>query len=151
MIVQSGWNCKDRSWNFWSDWPLNDLFQNSLLIFTADNNDHLTAAHDRSDSHGVCLSWNIFFAVKEALCCLDRCFSQIHAVSLVFEMVGWLVEADVSVVTKPENLDVSWSDSCESVRCMPGSTFRCRFLCRPERMYLHVDIIFAWKRCVFMK
>ena len=89
---------------------MNDLFQNFSFIFTADNYKNLPASHDRSDSHGICLFWNILFAVKESFVGLNRGFSQIYAVSLVFKMVGWFIKTNMSIVTKPEDLDISWTD-----------------------------------------
>ena len=89
---------------------MNDLFQNFSFIFTADNYKNLPASHDRSDSHGICLFWNILFAVKESFVGLNRSFSQIYAVSLVFKMVGWFIKTNMSIVTKPEDLDISWTD-----------------------------------------
>lgn len=89
---------------------MNDLFQNFSFIFTVDDHKNLPAPHDRSDSHGICLFWNILFAVKESFVGLNRGFSQIYAVSLVFKMVGWFIKTNMSIVTKPEDLDISWTD-----------------------------------------
>ena len=116
---------------------MNDLFQNFSFIFTADNYKNLPASHDRSDSHGICLFWNILFAVKESFVGLNRSFSQIYAVSLVFKMVGWFIKTNMSIVTKPDESGYQLDRSCEAVRYMPGMLFQHLVLCRSERMYLH--------------
>ena len=115
---------------------MNDLFQNFSFIFTVDDHKNLPAPHDRSDSHGICLFWNILFAVKESFVGLNRGFSQIYAVSLVFKMVGWFIKPYVHR-DQARGSGYQLDRSCEAVRYMPGMLFQHLVLCRSERMYLH--------------
>ena len=128
---------------------MNDLFQNFSFIFTADNYKNLPASHDRSDSHGICLFWNILFAVKESFVGLNRSFSQIYAVSLVFKMVGWFIKTNMSIVTKPENLDISWTDLVKQfVICL--ACFFSIWFCAVRNVCICMVDIYLWNRWVFI-
>ena len=158
---------KDRSGNFWCDRSLDHLFQDCGLILAADKNEQLMAAHDGSDSHGVCLTRNIFFAGKETLICLDRCFSEVNTVCLIFKMVGWFVEANVTVVTETKKLDVSRSDAVDqfvvglaalfavSFRTIRNMSIVIRDVHAVKKMRIH-EITIAlfmgtWKSLIFIK
>ena len=91
---------KDGSWNFWCDWSLNHLFQNRSFVLAADNNNKLFAAHDRSDSHGIGLTWNIVLTGEETFICLDCGFGKVNAMCFILKVIGRFIETNMSVMTK---------------------------------------------------
>ena len=74
---------------------------------TVGHHQHLAGLHDGLDAHGVSLlGHEVLVAVKEALVGLDGGGGQVHAVGLQLKGFARLVEADVAVGAKAQQLQV---------------------------------------------
>ena len=80
------------------------IFYSLGFVFAADYHQNLPGLHDASDAHGVGLSRNIVFRLKEALVGINGAFGQVDAVGFAGEGVCRFVEADVAVAAKTEKL-----------------------------------------------
>ena len=78
---------KNRTWNLRSYRTLDHLFQDRGFVFAAYQYKDPVAAHNIADAHGIRLTGNILFSVKEALICLDGLLCKIHTVCTCLKMI----------------------------------------------------------------
>ena len=95
---------QDRSRYLRGDGSADNLLQDLGFVFAADNYQDLSCFHDASNAHGIGLTRNIVFRSEETLVGIDSAFCQIHTLSAAGECVCRLVEADMSVMAKAQEL-----------------------------------------------
>ena len=83
------------------------LFDDLGLACAVDHHQHLACLHDGADAHGISLlGHQIHVAVKEALVGFDGLLGQVHAVGAQIKGIVGLVEADVTVMTDAQQLQI---------------------------------------------
>ena len=82
------------------------------LVFSAYNEENLFGTHDRTDSHGVCLSRNVISRSKEAFVCLDGAFLKVYTVCCLWKIFCRLVKTNMSIVSKTEELEIYTPERC---------------------------------------
>ena len=110
---------QDGAGAFRRDRAGHDCFDGLCLGQAVGDHQHLAGLHDGLDAHGIGLPGHqIFVAVKEALVGLDGGFAQIDAVGLQLKRLARLVEADVAVRAKAQQLQV---DAAHAVDDLVGA------------------------------
>src|SRR5699024_7806434 len=97
---------QDRRRNLGSNRSGKGFRDDLRLVRTGGYKKNLLRLHDRSDSHCISLTGNVFLFFEEALVCLNSARRQIHAVCSLAEFVCRLVETDMSVMSDPQKLKV---------------------------------------------
>ena len=102
-----GVHLQDAGGHFRGDRAEEGFLHDLGLAGAVDHHQHLTGLHNGLDAHGVgLLRHKVLVAVEEALVGLDGGFGQINAVGLQLKRLARLVEADVAVRAKAQQLQV---------------------------------------------
>ena len=107
---------QDACRHFRGDGTEKCLLDDLCLSSTVDHHQHLACLHDGANAHGVSLfGHQIHVTVEETLVCFNGLLSQIHTMSAQIESLTGLVEADVTIVTNTQQLQVYATNTADDL------------------------------------